>query len=125
MDELTLCVDNEPGFIYWLEKVLYNYFGEKRARGSYDTKKAVITIRNNYVRPAIRYYKRMNKGTDVEMYPQFNLWALTEADENQIARYYRDRLINESDLRKIKKGSRFVPKKLADYELREIARVRR
>lgn len=129
VDELILVIENTAGWIFLLEGPFFNYFAEKRAKGTYDPAKAVIYLRNNYVRPAIRYYKKQHKGwtkADFEKQPWRDMRNLTEADENRIARYFRDRLQNDYDLKKIRKGSAWKPiLKLDNYHLREIAEVRR
>lgn len=128
-DELILTIENVPGWIFLLEGPFHDYFADKRSKGTYDAKKAVVYLRNNYVRPAIRYYKKQHRGwtkADFERQPWRDMRNLTEADENTIARYFRDRLLDDYDLKKVRKGSVWRPiRKLGDYERREIVEVRR
>lgn len=127
--ELILVTENTEGWIYLLEGPFFDYFAEKRAKGTYDAAKAVVYLRNNFVRPAIRHYKKQHKGwtkADFEEQPWRDMRNLTEADENRIARYFRDVLLDDYDLKKIRKGSAWRPvRRLDDYQRREIAKVRR
>lgn len=127
--ELVMVTENTEGWIYLLEGPFYNYIAEKRSKGTYDAAKVAVYLRNNFVRPAIRHYKRMHKGWTKEDFaeePHRDMRILTEADELSIAREFRDQLLDDYELKKVRKGSAWKPiRKLTDYELRKIAEVRR
>ena len=58
--------------------------------------------------------------------PWRDMRNLTEADENAIARYFRDMLLDDYELKKVRKGSAWNPiRRLNDYERRKIVEVRR
>lgn len=128
-NELIMVTENIEGWIYLLEGPFYDYIADKRSKGTYDAKKAVIYLRNNFVRPAIRHYKKQHRGWTKEDFaeqPWRDMRNLTEADENAIARYFRDMLLDDYELKKVRKGSAWKPiRRLNDYERRKILEVRR